>query len=205
MEDKREGSSSPSSVSTLPSVPLGSPPPPGSPSEVSSRRLHSSVFEQGGPSERIPMVDPSSDKEDLILDTSRDEEFAKILFGDLSHKLLGPPSDGKVTILSDSNEEHEVHEEDAADVDVAPSFVVKSPAPTASAVDADDAPEGAQDGSNVDRTPDRTQGGSCSGGDEAGLSWVAAPNGVSTGGGTGDFKNNSGPTLLLHKFFCKGE
>jgi hypothetical protein len=151
------------------------------------------------------MVDPSSDKEYLIPDISRDEEFAKILFGDHNRELLGPPGDGKVTILSDSNEEQEVHEEDAADVDVAPSFAVKSPAPAASAIDADDAPEGAQDGSNVDHTPDRTQGGSSSGGDEAGLPWAAVPNGVSIGGGTEDFKNNSGPALLLHKFIYKGE
>jgi hypothetical protein len=73
--------------------------------EVSSSCLHSPVFEQGGTSERIPVVDLSSDEEDLIPDISRDDEFAKRLFDDLNHELLGPPSDGKVIVLSDFDEE----------------------------------------------------------------------------------------------------
>jgi hypothetical protein len=80
MEDKRrtklphspskEESSSPSSVSTPKSALLGSPPPPGSPSEVSLHHHCSPVFEQGGPSEKVPVVDLSSDGEDNFPDTS---------------------------------------------------------------------------------------------------------------------------------------
>jgi hypothetical protein len=33
----------------------------------------------------------------------------------------GPPGDGNVIILSDSSQEEEVHEDDATDVEVAPS------------------------------------------------------------------------------------
>jgi hypothetical protein len=66
--------------------------------------MHSPIFEQGGPSERIPVVDLSLDEEDLIPDTSRDEEFVKRLFGDLNRELLGLSDDGKVIILSDSDE-----------------------------------------------------------------------------------------------------
>jgi hypothetical protein len=53
------------------------------------------------------MVDlsSSSNEEDLILDTSRDDEFARRLFGDLNRDVLGPPDDGNVMILSDSDEE----------------------------------------------------------------------------------------------------
>jgi hypothetical protein len=53
------------------------------------------------------MVDlsSSSDEECLITDTSRDEEFARRLFGDLNCDILGPPSDGKIIILSDFDEE----------------------------------------------------------------------------------------------------
>jgi hypothetical protein len=153
MEDKRgtkrphslskEGSSSPSSVLTPPPVPSGSPLPQGSPPEVTSRRLCSPIFEQGRPSEKIPVVNlSSSDEEDLIPYTLWDEEFTKRLFGELNRELLGPPGDGKVIILSDSDEEEEVCEEDAANAKAAPSSTVKSPAPTASTTDADDAPEG---------------------------------------------------------------
>jgi hypothetical protein len=69
------------------------------------------------------MVDlsSSSDEECLILDTSWDEEFARRLFGDLNRDILGPPDDGKVIILSDSDEEEvEVREEEAVGVDAAP-------------------------------------------------------------------------------------
>jgi hypothetical protein len=111
------------------------------------------------------VVDISSDEEDLIPNTSQDEKFTKRFFGDLKHELLTPPGDSKVIILSNSDEEEdEVHEEDAA-----PSFAVKSPAPTASAADTDDAPEGVQDDSNSGCTPDQAQGRSSSGRDEAGL------------------------------------
>jgi hypothetical protein len=89
MEDKREsksscspfkeGSSPPSSVSTPLPVTSGSPPPPGSHSEVSSRHPCQLVLEQGGPSKKISVVDlsSSSDEEDLILDITRGAEFTK--------------------------------------------------------------------------------------------------------------------------------
>jgi hypothetical protein len=72
------------------------------------------VFEQGGPSEKVPVVDLSSslDEEGLIPYILRDEKFAKKFFGDLNHDVLGPSSDDKIIILSDSDEEEEeVHEE----------------------------------------------------------------------------------------------
>jgi hypothetical protein len=37
------------------------------------------------------VVDISSNKEDIFLDTSRGEEFARRLFDDLNHGLLGRP------------------------------------------------------------------------------------------------------------------
>jgi hypothetical protein len=117
----KEGSSSSSSVLTLPSAPLGSSLPPGSLPEVSSHRHCSPVFEQGGASNKIPVVDlsSSSDEENIIPDTSWDAEFIKRLFGDLNCGLLGPPGDGKIIIISDSDEEEEeMHEEQAADAEV---------------------------------------------------------------------------------------
>jgi hypothetical protein len=65
------------------------------------------VFEQGGPSGKAPVVDLSSslNEEDLIPDTSHDFEFAQCLYGELHRALLGPPGDGKIIILSNSDEE----------------------------------------------------------------------------------------------------
>jgi hypothetical protein len=74
---------------------------PGSPSVASSRRPCSLVFEQGNASRKIPMLDPSS----FIVDTSRDEELARKLFGDLNRDILGPPSDGKIIVLDDSDDD----------------------------------------------------------------------------------------------------
>jgi hypothetical protein len=102
----------------------------------------------------------SSDEGDLIADVSRDEEFARRLFGDLNHNFLGPPSDGRIIILSDSNKEkEEVCEKKASDVEAAPSSIARFPTPTASADDADGADKG--------DTPDRVISGSSNGGDEA--------------------------------------
>jgi hypothetical protein len=108
-------------------------------------------------------VDPSSylNEECLIPDTLRDEEFTMRLFSDLSRGVLGPPDDGKVIILSDFDEEEVVREEHAANAEAAPSSAVKSPTPTASTDDAND--------TDKDRSPDRTIGGSNSGGDETDL------------------------------------
>jgi hypothetical protein len=131
MEDKRrtkrsrstskEGSSSLSGGSTPPSVLSRSSPPLGSPLEISSHRPCSSVFEQGDPFEKVLMVDlsSSSDEEGLIPDTSHDEEFARRLFGDMNRDVLRPLGNIKVIILSDLDEEEEVPKEDVTDAEAA--------------------------------------------------------------------------------------
>jgi hypothetical protein len=101
------------------------------------------VFEQGGSSGKVAVVDLSSfsDEQGLIPDTSRNEEFAKRLFNDLNRDILGSPDDGKVIILSNSDEkEEEIHKEDATGAEVAPSSVVGIPASIASTADTDEAP-----------------------------------------------------------------
>jgi hypothetical protein len=67
------------------------------------------MWEQGGSSRKSPVVDLSSsyDERDLITDVSQDEEFTRIIFGDLNNNFLGLPGDGKIIILSDSDEEEE--------------------------------------------------------------------------------------------------
>jgi hypothetical protein len=139
MEDKKdvkrkrspsiEGSPLPDSAKTSPPVPSGSPPPPGSPSEVSSRRRYSSVFEQGSASGATPVSGPSL----LVVDTSRDEEFARKLFGDLNRDILGPPGDGKIIIIVDSDDDDDAQEEGMADIN-----------PMAVSASAADAPAGAK-------------------------------------------------------------
>jgi hypothetical protein len=64
------------------------------------------MFEQGGPSGKALVVDmsASSDEEDLIPNTSHDFEFAQRLYDELNRDLLGLPDDGKIIILSDSDE-----------------------------------------------------------------------------------------------------
>jgi hypothetical protein len=113
----KEGSPSPDGAKTPLPVPSRSPPPLMSPSEVSSCCPHSPVWEREGSSEKAPVVDhsSSSDEGDLIADVLWDEEFTRRLFGDLNCNFLGPPSDGNIIILSDSDEEEEVREEKAAD------------------------------------------------------------------------------------------
>ena len=103
------------------------------------------------------MVDlaSSSGEEDFFVDTSRSEELARKLFGDLNRDILGPPGDGKIIVLSDSDDEDEAHEDDAVNTEAAPPSTVNSPATPASAADADEAPDGVQDDSS-------------DGGDEAG-------------------------------------
>jgi hypothetical protein len=122
------------------------------------------MLEQGGPSEKVTVVDlhSSSNEEGIIPDTLRDEEFTRRLFDDLNHDVHGPPGDGEVIILGDSDEEEEeVCEEDATNAEVAPSSAVKSPTPTASFEDANDADKG--------RSPDRVIGNSSGDGDKAAL------------------------------------
>jgi hypothetical protein len=162
----------PSSAPTPLLTPSGLPPPLGSPPEVTTHYPHSPVFEQSGPFRKALVVDlsSSSDEEGLIPDTSHDEEFARRLFDDLNNDVLKPLGDSKVTILSDSDEEEKVHEETAATSNAAPSSAIRSPAPTASAADADDGPKGMQDDNHDCLASDREIGNSSSGGDEAGSS-----------------------------------
>jgi hypothetical protein len=135
MEDKKcvkrerspsaEGSHLPDHAKTPILVPSGSPPPPGSPSDVSSRRRCSSVFEQGGASGVTPVNGPSS----LVVDTSHDVEFARKLFGDLNRDILRPPGDGKIIIIDDDDE---AQEEGTTDIDpmIVPASAADAPAGT---------------------------------------------------------------------------
>jgi hypothetical protein len=97
----------------------------------------------------------SSSEEDSVTDTSRDEEFARKLFGDLNHDILGPPGDGKIIVISDSNDEDEMHEDATVNAEAAPPSVANSVDSPTSASDADETPDGVSD-DNAD------------GGDEAG-------------------------------------
>jgi hypothetical protein len=167
MEDKKnlkrprspsdEGSSSPSKASTPPPSRSGSPPPTQSPPATSSRRLCLPLCEQGGPSEPVIVVDLalSSGEEDSIADTSLDEELARKLFGDLNRDILGPPGDGKIIVLSDSDDKDETPEDAAINAEAAPPSVANSADSPTSAPDADETPDGVSD-DNAD------------GGDEAG-------------------------------------
>jgi hypothetical protein len=145
----------PSDAKTPPPPSCESPPPLGSPSEVSSRRPRSEMFEQSGPSRNIPVIElsSSSDEEGFFADIARDADFTKRLFGDLYRDLLGLPGDGKVIVISDSDEEKEVREETYADAEVAPPTVVKSLTPASSAADSDEDLGKMQDGNSDDLAP----------------------------------------------------
>jgi hypothetical protein len=97
----------------------------------------------------------SSGEEESIADTSQDEEFARKLFGDLNRDILGPPGDGKIIVISDSDNEDETHEDAAVNAEAA------SPSATNSV----DSPTSAPD---VDETPDGVSDDNVDGGDEAG-------------------------------------
>jgi hypothetical protein len=95
------------------------------------------------------VVDISSGEEDVFPNTSRDEEITQKLFNDLNRGLLRPPGDGNMIILRDSNkEEEEVHEDDCANAEDAPSIAGDSLASIASTATDDDAPDGVRDDSN---------------------------------------------------------
>jgi hypothetical protein len=95
----------------------------------------------------------SSGEEDFVADTSRDEKLARKLFGDLNRDILGPPGDGKIIVLSDS--EDEKPEDAAVNAEAAPFSTANSTDSPTSAPDADETPDGVSD-DNAD------------GGDEAG-------------------------------------
>jgi hypothetical protein len=102
----------------------------------------------------VDLASPSGE-EDFFADTSRDEELARKLFGDLNRDILGPSGDGKIIVLSDSDDEDEAHEDAAVNAEAAPPFAVNSPVTPASVSDADETLDGLQDDSS-------------DGGDEAG-------------------------------------
>jgi hypothetical protein len=125
---KTEGNPLPDDAKTPTPMPSGSPPPPGSPSDVSSCRCYSSVFEQGGSSGVTLVSGPSL----LVVDTSRDEEFTRKLFGDLNRDILGPPGDDKIIIIDDFDDDNEVQEEGTTDIDpqqflLLPSMLLQVP------------------------------------------------------------------------------
>jgi hypothetical protein len=104
----------------------------------------------------VDLASPSGE-EDFFVDTSRDEELARKLFGDLNRDILEPLGDGKIIVLSDSNDEDEAHEDAAVNIEAAPPSAVNSPVTPASA-----------SASDADETPDGVQDDSSDGGDEAG-------------------------------------
>jgi hypothetical protein len=99
----------------------------------------------------------SSNEEDLNTATSRDFEFAQRLFGELNRVVLGPPDDGKIIILSDSDEE-EVREEKTTGTETVAASAVVNPASTASA-NADDAPAGVKNDNSDDQGLDQEADG----------------------------------------------
>jgi hypothetical protein len=84
------------------------------------------VFEQGNASGKTPMLNPSS----FIVDTSHDEELTRKHFGDLNRDILGPPGDGKIIVLDDSDDDSEAQEKKNADIQstVAPASTDDAPA-----------------------------------------------------------------------------
>jgi hypothetical protein len=96
------------------------------------------------------MVDLASSlgEEDFFADTSWDEELARKLFGDLNRDILEPPDDGKIIVLSDSNDEDEAHEDATVNAEATPPSAVNSAVTPASTSDADETPNGVQDDSS---------------------------------------------------------
>jgi hypothetical protein len=84
----------------------------------------------------------SSGEEDFVPDTSRDEELARKLFDDLNCDILGPPGDGKIIVLSNSDNEDGTHEDAAVNAEAAPPSAANSADSPTSAPIADDTPDG---------------------------------------------------------------
>jgi hypothetical protein len=105
------------------------------------------MFEQGSASGATPVSSASL----LVVDTSCNEEFARKLFGDLNRDILRPPSDGKIIIINDSDDE--AQEEGTTDID-----------PTAGPASAADAPAGSSVANSDDQGSEQeVDGGSDSG------------------------------------------
>jgi hypothetical protein len=107
------------------------------------------------------MIDPSS----FIVDTSCDVELARKPFGDLNRDIIGPPDDGKIIVLDDSDDDAEAQEEKTADIEsttTPASADLALSAPTS----ANDAPTGAKISNSDDYGPDQEadggDGGRCS-------------------------------------------
>jgi hypothetical protein len=65
--------------------------------------------------------------------------LAQKVFSELNRDIIGPPGNGKVIILDDSEDEEEVHEEATTNTDVAPYAACReSLTPTASPTDVDE-------------------------------------------------------------------
>jgi hypothetical protein len=151
MEDKRgtkrehspstEGSPLPDNAETPPPVPSGSPPPPGSPSVASSHRPCSLVFKQSNASGKSQMLDSSS----FIADTSRDEEIVRKLFGDLNRDIIGPPGDGKIIIIDDSDDDGEAQEETTIEIESTTAPASADDAPVEAMIDNSDDQESNKD------------------------------------------------------------
>jgi hypothetical protein len=158
MEDKKgvkcerspsaEGNPLPDDAKTPPPAPSRSPPPPGPLSEVLSRCHCSLVFEQGSASGMTPVSGPSS----LVVDTSRDEEFARKLFGDCNRDILGPPGDNKIIIIDDSDDDDEAQEEGTAGVDPTTVPASAADAPAGTRVDNSDDPGSDQEADGGDNS-----------------------------------------------------
>jgi hypothetical protein len=103
------------------------------------------VFEQGNTSVKVTMLDPSL----FIADTSRDEEIARKLFGNLNRDILRLPGDGKIIILDDSDDDGEAQEGTTA----------KNKS-TAAPASTDDAPVEARIDNSDDQGPDQEANGS---------------------------------------------
>jgi hypothetical protein len=87
----------------------------------------------------------SSGEEDSIADTSQDEELTRKLFSDLNRDILGPPGDGKIIVLSDSDDENEKPEDATVNAEAGPSSAANSMDSSISAPDADETPDGVSD------------------------------------------------------------
>jgi hypothetical protein len=81
----------------------------------------------------------------------------KKFFGDLNHDILGLPSDSKVIVLDDSDEEKQAQEEKTAGTEPTSTSAAVNPAST-SFIDTDDAPMGARNNNSDDQWPDQKAG-----------------------------------------------
>jgi hypothetical protein len=116
------------------------------------------------------VVDLSSEQEDAFFDTSRDEEIAQKLFGDLNRGVLGSPDDDRVIMLNEFKEDEKVHEDDHTNTETALSSAGNFLAPTAFATDDDDAPDVVHNYNSGGGTPDQVSDDSNDSGDGVGMS-----------------------------------